>query len=258
MTVAGEYIYTPISAIVILIISLFAVSVVISKRSGGGLLGSVSGNSSLIYYVSSSKYETSIETEFNWANRVVYISLDKANLTNSVSIILFDPTVVVDGTMLTIFNSPASPAPAKLSINWSGTPASTSATLTSIDISLGTGQGVTLVTERRIGSHYITQTGGINFAPPDLNPAILQPRDWKVYRYHNPQLSMCAAVNGVTSSTYGATTDGNAESPCGGQNITNSGIGYDNYGTTSCTSYICQCPNPLSVYPLPTSVWCKT
>jgi hypothetical protein len=69
---------------------------------------------------------------------------------------------------------------------------------------------------------------------------------------------MCAARNGVSSSVYGAYVDTNVSSPCGGQNITNSGIGYSNYGATSCTSYICRCPNPLNLYPPPTSTYCNT
>lgn len=258
MTAVEELVYTPILTIVIFIISFLALSIVISKRSVGGLINKTSGKASLLYYVSTSPYATNIDAETAWANRVVYVSCDKANLTGSVSITLFDATTALDGTTLTIFNSPASIAPTRINVLWTGSAGYQKPDIPSITISLGTGQGVTLITERRIGSHYLTQNGGTDFTLPDLTPSVLQPRDWKVYRYYDPQSSMCSERNGVTSSTYTAIVDLNPLSPCGGQNIQNTGIGYSNYGATNCTSYICQCPNSQNIYPPPTSAFCNT
>lgn len=265
MPVIGEILYTPLITIAILAISTLAAALVLNKRSGGGLINTTTGKGSLMYYVSSAPYDRTITANTTWANRVVYISADKANLSNSVGLQLFEPSVLADGTSLTVFNSPASSSPAKISINWVGSPSPSGSEAPKIDISLGTGQGVTLITQRRIGSHYITQVGGTDFRPPDLTPSPLQPRDWTVYRYYAPQTSMCSQVNGVSSSSYASHLDTNSASPCGSGTLTNSGIGYNNSGAQNCTSFICGCPTTtmqinnatVTVYPPPTSVWCN-
>jgi hypothetical protein len=256
----GLLIYFPILSACILAVCAISISLVLSKTYNSGLFDSNSGSGSLINYVSTAGFGGFTALDPTYANGVMYVSGDKANLSNTFSILLFDPSVVPDGTTLTIFNSPASTWPTRVAIQWIGI--ANSGALggnPEVTVNLGTGQGVTLMTQRRIGSHLIVQIGGGTFDPPDLTPEILQVRDWVVYKYWAPQ-DFCTSFNNVASGTNGA-VDANPDSPCidvGG----NSGIGSsgDQGPTLNCSSWICNCSttvNPNGTYPPPASAWCN-
>lgn len=260
-TTVGLFIYVPLLTICTIIFSIIAVSLVLNKRAQTGGVDADSGTGSLIHFISTANYGNIYRLNTTYANRVLYVSGDKANLSNSFGIQLFEPESVIDGTSLTIFNSPSSNWPTLITISWAGA-ASTGieGTIPSIDASLGTGQGVTFITQRRIGSHLLVQVGGGNFDPPDLTPDVLQQRDWVVYKYWNSQ-DFCTSINNVSAGTT-YVTDQNPEAPCTSANpINNSAIGSSQRGGPfTCTSKICQCSNqvnPLSIWPPPASAWCN-
>jgi hypothetical protein len=253
----GLFIYVPILLIFIIIFSIIAISLVVSKRSQIGGIDLDSGSGSLIHYISSANYGNILTLDTSYSNRVVYVSGDKANLTNQFGIQLFDPVTVTDGTSITIFNSPSSNWPTLLTVSWAGAASTGEGNIPNIDVSLGTGQGVTCITQRRIGSHFLVSLGGTTFDPPDLTPGILQQRDWVVYKYWDAQ-NFCTSINNVANGTNWI-TDQNEESPCYGLG-NNSGIGSEGNVSagTNCVSKICQCPNnPEDIWPPPASAWCN-
>ena len=254
----GLLIYTPIIVILIVAISAISIAIVLNKRSSSGVINS--GSRSLINYISSASYGGFVTLPTSYANQVLYVSTDKANLTSSFGITLFDPTAVPDGTIVTVFNSPGSLWPTRISIVWAGTAsADSSDSYPSLNVSLGTGQGVTFATQRRIGSHFLVQLEGSTFIPPDFTPDFLQPRDWVVFKYWDPQ-NQCNAYNNVAAGTTGA-IDTNASSPCiGSSNNSGPGSTNDMGPTSNCTSFICNCSNainPSNIWPPPASAWCN-
>lgn len=260
MPILGELIYTPFITLVIIIVAILAISIVMGKRSETGLIPSASSNVedvSLIQYVSNVNYGSTITVDSTLSNRILYVSGDKANLTSGININIFDPTLVEPGTTLTIFNSPTSSWPTKMTVLWVGSSSSNDINGASLTAVLGTGMGVTLITQQRIGPHIFVDLGGVTINPPDLTPSLLQPRDWVIFEYLSPQSSMCSAIN---SSAYSSVVDSNILSPCGLLNVSNTPTGLRGSGSAlACTSLICQClPNPLNVWPPPFSQWCDS
>lgn len=256
MIIVGELIYTPIITIITLIVASIAISITLGKRTEIGLVQSNSiDDVSIIKFLSTSSYAGNIISDTSWSNRLVYIVGDKANILNGISIELFEPTIVEPGTALTVFNSPTSPWPTQLTILWNGTPSNSLSSMDTLRVTLGVGMGVTLITQQRIGPHQIVQVGGITFNPPDLTPSLLQPRDWVVFKYWDPQNNMCSLIN---SSNFAAVIDTNEQSPC--YNVgNNSSIGLGGVvAGTNCKSLICQCtPNTQNIWPPPYSPWCN-
>lgn len=264
----GELLYTPLLVLVILIISALSVAIVISKRSSSGLINPISSDSpysqrgaTQIVHISTGGYNNTLNAPASWGNRVIYISADKADLGGPFLVNLFDPTSVSDGTLISFFNSPLSIWPARVLITWVGS-ASEYNLNPSVRVSLGTGQGATLITSRRIGPHEFVQVGGSDILDPDLTPSELQPRDWLVHKYWDPQGNvMCSSVNGCTNcqSVNSALfrVDNNVQSPCIGAE-TNSDIGVTT--GTNCISLICNCPEDSAVdpfWPHTSSPWCN-
>jgi len=255
----GDLIYIPFVTTIIIVVSFIAISILLGKRVQTGLVSSDEGNVNLIEFVSTSPYNTIIPTQTSWANKILYVSGDKANLVNGMGIELFDPASVLPGTMLTIFNSPNSMWPTQLVVQWTGTPGIGISALSSIKVSLGTGMGVTVLVQQRIGPKRFVQIGGTAIEPPDLTPSALQPRDWVIFKYWSPDAIMCSSLNSCAfASTLETRDTGNTSNPCWNTDL-NSSIGLLGAGgRTDCTNMICACPNPQNIYPPPFSPWCNS
>ena len=254
MPILGEVIYTPIITLIIILISLYAISIVLSKRSQGGLIPNIPSelqngvvDFSLIEFISTSLFDNNLDIDLTMCNRILYISGDKGNLSQAISVNMFDASEVQPGTFFTVFNSPTSLYPTQINVQMYSTGV----------VILGTGQGVTLISQRKIGSHLIVQLGSISFNPPDLTPSLLQPIEWVVFKYWNPQSNMCSPINSVAAGNL-PVTDLNMSSPCF-ETGPNANIGLNGVvAGVNCTSLICQClPNPLNIWPPPYSPWCN-
>jgi len=279
MSVVGQVVYTPLITIVVVIISGLAVALMLSKRSQNGLLNIGNGSVDRLVTVSTASSSGIVQLDTTYVNQVVYISIDKANLAQSTQIKLFNAASVADGSAITIFNSPASHWPGSLIINVAAAADSDPRNDYNVNITLGTGQGVSLVTQRRQGSHYVQQLGGITLLPPDLTPDFLQPRDWVVFQYYEPQSNMCSSFNDVPATMAGAggasfqvlslstrnasLIDSDPNGPCADSG-TNTGATLRSNGM-ACTSRICNCFRPTLVlgsvstvvYPGPSSSFCN-
>ena len=266
----SELLFVPLITIAIVIISIISIATTLNKRVSAGLANPDSNSGSRVRYISTAILsQGAIELGTEYIGTVVYIDFNKTNIINSVNFTLFDANDAFEGTTITIFNSPTSALGGKLSFAWSGGTHSSIEGTPTLSITLGIGQGVTLITALRRGSHFLTQWGGINFKEPDLLPEPLLPRDWMVFQYHDPQKSMCSRFNLVPDTykngTNASIVDTNVNSSCGSSTITNSGVGFNNafnpsFGLKTCTSLVCNCnknvadPKP---YPPLSSIYCN-
>lgn len=198
----------------------------LNKLQGVGLVST--GFSPRMLYISDATYSQQILGDSTWANRVIYISSDKNDLSGVLSVLLFDPTTVPNGTLVTIFNSPGGPAGKDLNVNWSSDkkisgvaytiPSQCNATgLTwTVNVTLGRGSGVTFINQSRFGNR-LANTVAHGFSPnqqncqmgsdsviPDVLPVALDPVDWAVWKYYGiPNLNLCTSFNnlGITGTT---------------------------------------------------------
>ena len=267
----SELLFVPLITIAIIIISVISITTTLNKRVSAGLANPENNSGGRVRYISTAILsQNAIELGLEYIGTVVYIDFNKINIINNVNFTLFDPNESFEGTTITIFNSPTSALGCKLSFSWAGGTHSSIVGTPALSITLGIGQGVTLITALRRGSHLVTQWGGITFREPDLLPEPLLPRDWMVFQYHDPQKSMCSRFNGVPyifkNGTNASIVDTNVNSSCGSSTITNSGVGFNNqfnpsFGLKTCTSFVCNCnknvadPKP---YPPLSSIYCNT
>lgn len=214
MVYSAELVYTPFITLIILIIVGITCSLILNKLYGVGL--SASGfNPRLIYYPDS-LYSQTLDGDPSWANRVIYVSSDKSNLQGVLSVNLFDPTRVPNGTLVTIFNSPGGPAGKDLNVFWSSpnkisgigytlrSECNATGKVWTVNVTLGRGQGVTCINQSRFGNRLAntissgapTQNAYYNCSPisdsliPDLLPVELDPIDWAIWKYHPSQDSI--------------------------------------------------------------------
>lgn len=248
----AELLFVPALTVGVLVLSGLAVSIVMSKRSSGGLINASTGGRALVVYQSSAT-EASKRVPATWANRTVVVSLDNENpnLGRDFSLALFDPREVPDGTTLTIFNSPASPTAAKVIVQWIGSVISEA-----ITISLGRGQGVTLISQARIGTKFI-ELQGTTPTIPDLTPHELRKRQWKPWRYWPSQCSLfCTAQNGVPAPAPPSTSRCVENTACSaysdGDNSTDASDGLTVITGANCRHFNCNCATT------PSSLWCTT
>ena len=105
---AAEAFYLPVFTLVSVAVSFIAVSIVVSKVHAIGFLASGDRGDWVVNLTASSSDPASIDE--GMSNKVVYINLDAymAAWENGFPFLLFDPGNVVEGTSITIFNSPAS------------------------------------------------------------------------------------------------------------------------------------------------------
>ena len=255
----AETFYLPIFTILSILISYFAVSIVLTKLSNTGVID-VTDHSHWISIVPASQ-RTGYFADTTLANKIVMVTLNQ--YTNGweggFPFSLFDPSLVTEGTSLTIYNSPTSTVASTLRVTYSNvapgiasgsgdelcsSDGSTSCECpppTSVDFckancpnqpaagdctkctcnnvcnpkialkfvaTLGRGQGVTVVVQRRIPNINLSQVGTCFYL--DLTPVELQPRDWVPVTYHapdvldadhnGPQILQCSPYNNFTVS----------------------------------------------------------
>lgn len=105
---ASEAFFLPFFTLVSIVVSYIAVSIVLSKVHAVGFLASGDRGDWLVNLTASNSDVFSIDE--GMSNKVIYINLDAymAGWESGFPFQLFDPRNVVEGTSLTIFNSPAS------------------------------------------------------------------------------------------------------------------------------------------------------
>jgi hypothetical protein len=224
--VTAEIFYLPLFTIVSILISYLAVSIVLTKLSNTGVLN-IKDHLNWVTFVSAAQSE-GLFADTTLANKIVYVNLNQytAGWESGFPFILFDPSLVTEGTSLTIYNSPTSPVGSTLRVlftnlspgvapytdaepcgtkcacptnsdyclNICGGPCSTCQCTgicnpkinLQLSSTLGRGQGVTVVVQRRIPNINLSQVGTCFYV--DLTPEELQPRDWVPVKYHAPDL----------------------------------------------------------------------
>lgn len=224
----AETFYLPVFSIVTVLISYFAVSIVLTKLSNTGVLN-VSDHGNWINIVSASE-RTGYFADTTLANKIVMVNLNQytSGWELGFPFSLFDPSLVTEGTSLTIYNSPSSSVGSTVRVTYANvtpgvapgsdqelcsTDGSTSCACPDVqafcdqcdstdctkckcsqvcnprvnlhlNVTLGRGQGVTVVVQRRIPNNNLSQTGTCFYI--DLTPSELQPRDWMPVMYHAP------------------------------------------------------------------------
>jgi hypothetical protein len=189
--VLADIVFFPLLTLVAVGVSAVAVAIVLGKRSSGGLVGTSTGGASLVRFVSSAA-SSSLPVPLSWMNRVVYVSVDTAIGGSGATVELFAPNTVPDGTTLTIFNAPSSPVMGTVRVLYNVE------SPVVVNLALGRGQGVTLITQRGIPRLSIT-----NLTPPEA-----QQREWRVFKMWQPQCgAFCVSDNGVADAHHGVCSD---------------------------------------------------
>jgi hypothetical protein len=225
---AAEIFYLPLFTILSILISYLAVSIVLTKLSNTGILN-VKDHGNWVNFVSASQ-RNGFFSDTTLANKIIYVNLNQytSGWETGFPFFLFDPTLVTEGTSLTIYNSPTSSVGSTLRILFANqadgvapyTDSETCGTkcpcptntafcgngncpgndcsqclCTSVcnpkvnlhfSATLGRGQGVTVVVQRRIPNVNLSQQGSCFYI--DLTPQELQPRDWVPVKYYNPDI----------------------------------------------------------------------
>jgi hypothetical protein len=125
-----------------------------------------------------------------------------------------------------------------------------------INITLGRGQGVTLVSQARIGTKFIELEGSTP-KPPDLTPQELRTRQWKPWRYWPSSCTdFCTSKNGVPDPTPSTASRCVENQTCSsytdGSNSSDKTDGITVVTGKDCRHFKCNCAVT------PSSVWCST
>jgi hypothetical protein len=228
-----QIVFIPILTIVSILISFIASSIVLRARNTLGFVGDSSPNK--IIFVSTST-GSQINVPESWSNRIIYVSLDVEGTLVNANLSLFDAINCPPGTTLTIEHSLSSPAQGSVNI-----------VAENLSISLGRGQGITLISQRQIPFTGVTYDEGAYGFSADI-PEI-QNLLWKPFQVYNADSNlMCSAFNlfsGVDSNI------GTGGCPTG---FTLAPSADPDLNAPVCQSAKCVCdPESLSK-----SVWCNS
>jgi len=275
---AAEIFYLPLFTIVSILVSYLAVSIVLTKLSNTGVLD-IKDHANFINFVSASQSE-GFFADTTLANKIIYVNLNQytSGWEQGFPFVLFDPSLVTEGTSLTIYNSPTSPVGSTLRVlfknltkgvaNYTDTetcgtkcPCPTNTAFcqntcpgndcaqclcTSVcnpsislqlNATLGRGQGVTVVVQRRIPNINLSQQGTCFYI--DLTPKELQPRDWVAVKYHSPDIVGVSPYNQILNcSGYNNFVGGNPVDPVIIQPINSGDTGHGDPAQNLCYGYI--------------------